>query len=294
MRGTPMGRLRAAAVALAVLDGVGLTLGWALRARRRRAAPDRMNAFVATAAHELRTPLASLYLTVDLLQAELEREPPDLDAARVLVERAVAQTARSVRVAGDVLDLSRLDAAVPLREDAVDLLAVASAVITELSVPDGVVVRLQPVGDGPFRAQCDRDGAAQILRIVLDNALRFAPGGSAVTVTPYLHDGDAAIAVCDLGPGVAEQDRDVIFERFRRGSEGPIGTGFGLGLTIARGLARRMGGDLVLRSSRSPTCFSLELPAWRAGRDRPPAHPPSAPSADLGHDQRQRDGHRGG
>src|SRR5215207_11037963 len=95
--------LRVAAVALAVLDGAGLTVGWALRARRRRAAADRMAAFLATAAHELRTPLASLYLTVDLLRAELEREPPDLEAARVLAERAVAQTARSVRVAGDVL-----------------------------------------------------------------------------------------------------------------------------------------------------------------------------------------------
>jgi signal transduction histidine kinase len=212
----------------------------------------------------------------------------------MLAERAIIQTARGIRVAGELLDLSRLDAAVPLREDPVDLLAVASAVIAELSVPDGVVVRLQPVGNGPFRARGDRDAVGQILRIVLDNALRFAPGGSAVTVTPYLRDGDAAVAVCDLGPGVAEQDRHVIFERFGRGSDGSTGSGFGLGLAIGRGLARSMGGDLRLRSTRSPTCFSLELPAWRARRDRPPAQQPSAPSPGLGHDQRKRDGHRGG
>ena len=286
-RGTPVGRLGAVAIALAALDGVGLTLGWAFRARRGRASPDDLTSFVATAAHELRTPLTSLHLTVDLLRAELQREPPGLEAARELAERAVAQSARSVRVAGDVLDFSRFEAAVPLRVEAVDLLAVASAVITEFSVPGGVALRLQPVGEGPLRAQGDRDGVARILRIVLENALRFAPRDTAVTVTPYLRDGVAAIAVCDLGPGVREQDAAVIFERFRRGGDGPITAGFGVGLAIGRGLARAMGGDLRLRSSRSPTCFSLELPAWRVGRNRPlPDRRQSAPSPGFGHEQR--------
>jgi signal transduction histidine kinase len=101
---------------------------------------------------------------------------------------------------------------------------------------------------------------AQIVRIVLDNALRYAPAGTVVTVSVRSRGGRCEVAVRDQGPGIPEEDRDRIFERFQRGGR-PQGGGFGLGPAIGRELARRMGGELRLTSAAAPTCFVLELRA---------------------------------
>jgi signal transduction histidine kinase len=115
----------------------------------------------------------------------------------------------------------------------------------------------------------DPDGVAQVLRVLLDNALRFAPAGTAVTVQ-LTADADACvIAVHDRGPGVPAAEREQIFERFRRGSETGGEGGFGLGLAIARELARRMDGDVVIvDSSRvSGARFELRLVGAPVARD---------------------------
>ncbi len=107
----------------------------------------------------------------------------------------------------------------------------------------------------------DEGGVTQILRILLDNALRFAPLDTPVTVTVRRSGRRCAVAVCDRGRGVPDGDRERIFGRFQRaGPPGPD-DGFGLRLAIGRDLARRMGGELRLGSAASPTCFTLELPA---------------------------------
>jgi signal transduction histidine kinase len=102
-----------------------------------------------------------------------------------------------------------------------------------------------------------------VVRILLDNALRFAPRGTAVRVVVRVDEERAGIEVCDDGPGVAATDRDAVFERFWRGGQTGGHGGFGLGLAIGRELARRMEGELRLVHGRAGGCFALVLP--RAG-----------------------------
>ena len=107
----------------------------------------------------------------------------------------------------------------------------------------------------------DPGGVAQVIRILLDNALRFSGAGGAVAVTVGMAGGAPEIVVQDSGPGVAPEERELIFERFGRGRAGEATAGFGLGLAIGRELARRLGGDLRLVESERGARFVFALPA---------------------------------
>ena len=245
-------------------DEVGdLSRAFAAMQRRVNEQEQARRTFVATASHELRTPLASLQLMLGLLGEDLRDESPNLVDARDQVARATAQSVRLTRLASDLLDLSRLDAAVALREELVELRELTRAVIAEFDGGEEATVRLEPAGASAVWAMGDAGSVAQILRILLDNALRFAPAGTTVTVGLHYGSRDCEISVCDEGPGVRDEDRERIFERFECGGQAPEGRGFGLGLAIGRELAHRMGGELGLGATASPTCFILELPAAR-------------------------------
>jgi signal transduction histidine kinase len=222
--------------------------------------------FVATASHELRTPLASLRLMLALLDEDLRDADPDLEDARGQVERAAAQSERLTRLANDLLDLSRLDAAVALRDEPVDIGGLARAVAAEF---DGVELEH---ADGVW-AQADPGAVARIARILLDNARRHTPPGTPVELAVHAGAAGCVLAVSDRGPGVAPEDRERIFERFECGS-GPVSGGFGLGLAIARELALRMRGDLRLDPRAPGGRFVLELPAAHTA-----ALAPAAPRA---------------
>jgi signal transduction histidine kinase len=236
-----------------------------VRLHRQEAA---RKAFVATASHELRTPLAMLGLTLELAVADLEGEAPDLGDARVLLARALEQSRRLGRLSGDLLDLSRIDADVPLRAEPVELAEVCRATLAEFAVRAGTRVRLELAPGGEAEAVAGDPGAvARILRILVDNALRATPDGGAVSVAIAREGDRVRLQVSDSGDGVAPGDGERIFERFVRGAEAAGGPGgFGLGLAIGRELARRMGGDLRLdRDGAAPgASFSLYLAAARA------------------------------
>jgi signal transduction histidine kinase len=108
----------------------------------------------------------------------------------------------------------------------------------------------------------------------VDNALRFSPPDAPVRVTVSCTGSESSVSVSDSGPGVAEEDRDRIFERFSRGHEPAGDGGFGLGLAIGRELARLMDGDLRLGESTSGARFTLTL---RGG----PAVPDGAAEAEA-------------
>jgi signal transduction histidine kinase len=223
-------------------------------------------AFVATASHELRTPLTSLDGMLELLDEDLSSGNPDLDDARSLLTRARAQSRRLGRLAADLLDLSRLDADVQLRSEPVELGELSRAVLAEFEL--GTAERgIQTALDdavGSVWALGDPGSVAQILRILLDNAVRVSPPGAEIRV--QLRGGDrAALSVSDQGPGVPGDEREMIFERFQRGKVSSGHAGFGLGLAIGRELARRMGGELVLEHGDGPgAVFTLRLPVARA------------------------------
>jgi signal transduction histidine kinase len=256
-----LARLRAAAVRIAAegpdaptprdrgRDEVGdlaRTLAAMQEALRRQEAARR--AFVSTASHELRTPLTSLQGTLELLEEDLRDGRLDTHDAREQLAGAQTQLRRLGRLAGELLDLSRLDADVPMRSEPVELGELCRAVAAEFELRSRerdteVVVEPPP---GPCWAAGDPGAVARVVRILIDNALRYSPPGEAIRIVPAYHGEQATVEVCDQGPGVAAADREQIFERFQRGSSPSGAGGFGLGLAIGRELANRMGGSLEL------------------------------------------------
>ncbi len=230
--------------------------------QRLQSQEEARRAFVATASHELRTPLTSLDGMLELLDEDLRDPDPDMVDARALLERARAQSRRLGRLAADLLDLSRIDAQVELRSEPVELGELSRAVLAEfeLGTADrGIRSSLDDLG-GAVWALGDPGSIARILRILLDNAVRIAPMGSEIVVA-LQRSPDVAISVCDEGPGVADEERDAIFSRFRRGRDTAGEAGFGLGLAIGRELAERMGGALVLEErAGAGATFTLKLP----------------------------------
>jgi signal transduction histidine kinase len=285
-----LARLRAAAVRVASegpdaptprddgRDEVGdlaRTLAAMQEALRRQEAARR--AFVSTASHELRTPLTSLQGTLELLEEDLRDGRLDTNDAREQLAGAQSQLRRLGRLATELLDLSRLDAAVPLRSEPVELGELCRAVGAEFEIRTRerdceVLVEPPP---GPCWAAGDPGAVARVVRILIDNALRYSPPGQPVRVIPAYHGERATVEVCDDGPGVAPADRELIFERFHRGTSQSGSGGFGLGLAIGRELAARMGGTLELlpatpgEGARFRLSLRIELPSGSHPTDEP-------------------------
>ncbi len=231
--------------------------------------------FVATASHELRTPLTMLQGTMELLEEDLADGRLDIEDAQTQVARARRELLRLSSLAGELLDLSRLDASVPLRSEAVELGELARAVAAEFALrAEDRDVALEVVPPpGPCWSRGDPDAVARVVRILLDNALRYGPPGEPVRMTVGCDTGHAHVEVADRGPGVHPAEREQIFERFQRGRSASAEAGFGLGLAIGRELAERMGGTLELagEEGQSGTRFRLDLPAADPGPEPAPA-----------------------
>jgi signal transduction histidine kinase len=243
-------------------DEVGdLTRAFATMQARLREQEEARRTFVATASHELRTPLASLRLVLDLATQALEPHPAAADGL-VQVERARAQAIRLGRLADELLQLSRIDASVTLRRDLVELVELCRAVVAEVApAADDRGIDIALSASGEAWAVADPGAVARIVRILLENALDFSPPGRTVAVVASVGEAGAAVSVSDLGPGVPVDEREMIFERFRRGSRTVGEGGFGLGLAIARELAERMGGRVELLASGTGATFEVMLEA---------------------------------
>jgi two-component system OmpR family sensor kinase len=219
--------------------------------------------FIANASHELRTPIFSLGGFVELLQDE------QLDTAtrEEFLQTMSEQIERLQKLAVDLLDLSRLDAgSLDVECEAVDLGELAGAVAAEFKPAlsgHRTALRLR-IPAGPVEAVCDRERTIQIMRILLDNALRHTPQGTPVTVIAARQNGAAELTVRDKGPGVAPAAASQVFERFYTENSA---SGSGLGLAIARELAERMQGRITLKSRPGVTAFTLALPAAPDGHE---------------------------
>jgi signal transduction histidine kinase len=237
--------------------------------RRQEAA---RRAFVSTASHELRTPLTMLQGTMELLEEDIRAGQIDeLDALRQ-VSTARRELDRLSALSGELLDLSRLDAAVPLRSEPVELGEIVRAVAAEFELraherSTSIEVILP---EASCWGRGDPDAVARVVRILLDNALRYGPRGQPVSVEAHSGAGEARITVADQGDGIPPEERDRIFERFHRGGTSSSSGGFGLGLAIGRELARRMSGELEVDGDGSDgTRFALTLRTARSPADPP-------------------------
>src|SRR5436190_2448070 len=222
--------------------------------------------FIANASHELRTPIFSLGGFVELLQDEQLDQATRDEFLTTMAE----QVDRLQKLAVDLLDLSRLDAgSLELNEERVDLSDLAGAVAAEFKpsvVGHGTNLEVE-LPDEPVFAIADRERAMQIMRILLDNALRHTPEGTPVTVLAGQDNGTAELVVADKGPGVAPASHTQVFERFYTAD---AARGSGLGLAIAKELAEGMDGRITPNSRPGRTVFKLALPvAADDSPDRP-------------------------
>lgn len=212
--------------------------------------------FIATASHELRTPVFSLGGFLELL----EDDELDADTRRRFLDQVRDQVRRLGKLSVDLLDLSRLESgSLELRPEEVDLGELTRSVSGEFE-PTLVQhdARLELRLPARIEAQCDPVRVAQIVRILIDNALTHTPAGTQIVVTAGRDDGRVRLAVRDNGDGIDRHALPRIFEPFYTADDAQ---GSGLGLAIASELAGRMAGQLSVDSASGATTFTLEIPA---------------------------------
>ncbi|MEX2211474.1 MAG: ATP-binding protein [Gaiellaceae bacterium] len=220
--------------------------------------------FVSLVSHELRSPMAAVIGSARTLQQRWrELKPEHRDS---FLELIAEETGRLAQLVGDVLDTSRIEAGTfsyafsdvdvgRLVED-----TVSSAELEQDAVRVVVGVRgpLPPV-------RGDSERLRQVLRNLIDNAVKFTREGGEVQVSAYTYGDRVLVDVVDSGPGIAREQQTVIFEKFGRAkTDGGAKPGTGLGLFIARSIAEAHGGTLGVESApeRGAT-FTLSLPATR-------------------------------
>ena len=249
---------RHAAVALALVsDQVAVAREWAdLQARDRE-----RERYVSTVAHDLRTPLTGLAGYLELI-ADGRVEDPAIRTEFLDRSREIVETMGNL--VADLLEMSRIEAG---------NLGLELAPFSVADVARRVLDALRPIGlkrqvalrtDLPPRIRAavgDRRRVEQILTNLAGNALKFTPDGGTVEIAGWFDGRVALIAVRDDGAGIAVEDRPRIFERFYRLPGHSRITGTGLGLPIARELARAMDGELDVASvPDSGSSFVLALP----------------------------------
>ncbi|MGE3309718.1 MAG: sensor histidine kinase [Limisphaerales bacterium] len=270
-------------------------------ARRQLDVARRKTDFVSSVSHELKTPLTSIHLFAELLSEDRVTDPAKRRQHLGIIR---AEAGRLHRLIANILDFARHERGEHrLRLQPVDLAALVREVLVsfgpQLSV-DGLQVRFEPSVE-PCRVHADPDSLAQILNNLLSNAAKYAASGGEITVA-ITRDGDGSntrLDVLDRGPGIPAACADRIFEEFFRADDVLSAgiPGAGLGLTLARRLARANGGDLSYHPrAGGGSLFRLRLPT-----QPPPCTAPS-PSQHLhepainheaheGHEVRAKGGH---
>ncbi len=214
--------------------------------------------FIAQASHELRTPIFSLGGFLELL----EDEDLDEETRARFIAQVRGQVERLRKLTTELLDLSRMEAgALVLRPEPTDVAVLAHEVAAEFTPAAARHgSRLAVRADDPgLEIEADPERVAQVLRILLDNALVHTPPGTDIDVSARRVDGHVRLRVADTGLGIKRQTMPHIFEPFF--TDGDAGRGAGLGLAIAHELAEQMQGELAVRSAPGNTAFTLVLPA---------------------------------
>lgn len=230
---------------------------------QQKAAEEARHAFVAQATHELRTPLTNIRLYVETAIEDGEADP----SIRVQALNVInSESRRLERIVGEMLSVAEIEAgAFKLKVDDIRLDQLfdtlkqdyqQQASEKKISMTFVMPPKL-PVLQG------DREKVAVAVHNLLGNALKYTPSGGSVTVRLETDEKQIAVAVADTGIGISEDDCQKIFERFYRANDTRVGkiSGTGLGLTIAREVARLHGGDITVESqlNRGST-FTLALP----------------------------------
>jgi PAS domain S-box-containing protein len=234
---------------------------------RARQAVTARDTFVSVATHELRTPLAALDLQLRILQRLTQAESPPVERLRQGVEKAQAQTQRLKLLVDHLMDVSRISKGLlTLQREPVDVTELVRDVVgryEDTLAEVGCTARVH--ASQPVRAHVDRLRLEQVLTNLLTNAMKYAPGRP-VELEVRQEADEVLVSVKDQGPGIPRETQEDIFEQFQRASVQHIQQSLGLGLYIARQIARAHGGELTVESHPGQgTRFILRLPVETSG-----------------------------
>ncbi|MFN8619402.1 MAG: HAMP domain-containing sensor histidine kinase [Chloroflexota bacterium] len=272
-------------LAIAVTSALGI-LGAGLvtlLVTRRAMAPIRTafateRRFVAAASHELRTPVAIVRASAEIL----ERESLITDDGRPLVADIVAEADRMGLLVADLLTLAKAEAgALPLERRPIDLVPWLTGLahrVETMAAGAGLALDTQLPAGGSVVVDADEDRLSQLVLILVDNAVEHSPAGGTIGLELAVAGGKATIGVRDQGPGVPVAERERIFEPFARlPGRRRTGSGSGLGLAIAQQLAGRHGAQLSVEDAPGGGArFTVRLPLAHGGAATVPAGVPGS------------------
>src|SRR5262245_8177246 len=247
-----------------------LAEAWNRMLGRIAASVEQMKRFTADAAHELRTPVTIVMSTAEVA---LRRER-DADAYRTALSEIHAETVRLATLIEELLWLARTDGGTSglNREDVVieDLVSDVFATARSLAAHRGVSLLRHSEGQTNTTIRCDRRAIRQCLMVLLDNAIKFTPSEGVVRLRVTLGPDRCRIEVHDSGHGIEEQHLPHIFDRFYQADKSRETSGFGLGLSIVKGVVEAQQGLICVDMIRcSGSCFYLELPLERRPEPSP-------------------------
>lgn len=219
--------------------------------------------FLALLGHDLRSPLSNVRVGAQLARRNLEAG--DLDSVAEALSIIESQSGRLVSRLEALLEAVSATGRRLIRLESLDLGVLAAEAVepyrlaaTELGKGTTFDVDVEP---GTALARGDREQVGQVLDHLLDNASKYAAGGT-VAVKVGMDGNSVRIDVCDTGPGIRPEDVDRVFMPFGRGRADAGREGYGLGLYLARSILAAHGGRIwIARTSRSGTCMAFTLPA---------------------------------
>lgn len=230
---------------------------------QQRVAEETRANFVAQVAHELRTPLTNISLNVEAAVEDGEDDPEIRGRCLNVINQ---ETQRLTQLVNDMLSVSEIEAgSMVLRQDDIRL----DAVFTDLEADftqQAQEKQVRLVLDLPPKLpviQGDRDKLVVSLHNLLGNAFKYSSAGGEVTVQVRADNGRLTVAFKDKGIGINEEELEMVFDRFYRAKDSRVSqiTGTGLGLTIAREIIRRHGGDIEVTSTLNQgSTFTINLP----------------------------------
>ena len=230
---------------------------------------DRLT-FLGGVAHDLRNPLSALKMATDVARHGGQASSPErLEWALAIVAR---QIERLDRMVGDLLDATRIESGrLELRPAPLDVRPIVGHVV-ELYRPVSpahVIVFVEPAE--AVVAECDPTRIEQVVTNLVSNALKYSPDGGRVTVSAFAELSEAVVSVSDEGIGIPPEERERIFEPFRRSPRSrELVPGVGLGLSVARKIVAGHGGTLEVESRVGVgSTFRVRLPLVSARRPRP-------------------------